>query len=187
MLSRLRFALPSHDQLMLFDLWGARDALATNSGFTKSMETLLDYDRIAKLEAELDVTGIPFCMHPAMLLPKRYVPADCMHKFRGQRVTVAGFVATARRARTNDNRVMGFVTIEDAAGLIEVSFFPDKLVLYRTICSYGGPVWVSGTVTEHLASLSLDCTGCGRMGTLADERPDAGSPLSPPHQEGVKR
>jgi hypothetical protein len=68
-----------------------------------------------------------------------------------------------RRARTSDNRVMGFVTIEDATGLAEVSFFPDQLPLYKTICSYGGPVWVSGRVTEHLASLSLDGAGCGRI------------------------
>ncbi len=59
---------------------------------------------------------------------------------------------------------MGFVTLEDATGLIEVSFFPDKLALYRTICSYGGPVWVTGKVTDHLSSLSLDCAACGRIG-----------------------
>ncbi len=164
MLSRLRFALPSRDQLMLF-------------APTKSIDTLPDYDRITKLKAELDVTGIPFCMHPAVLLgapqrdssrwgplPERYVPAHRLHEFLDKRVTVAGFVATARRAGTSDNRVMGFVTLEDATGLIEASFFPDQLALYKTICSYGGPVWVSGRVVAHLSSLSLDCTACGRIG-----------------------
>jgi DNA polymerase-3 subunit alpha/error-prone DNA polymerase len=152
MLSRLRFALPSQEQPMLFDIHHDR-----------SVESLPDYDGIAKLEAELDVTGIPFTMHPAVLLPRRYVTAEKLPGFLGRRVTVAGFVATARRARTNDNRVMGFVTLEDATGLAEVSFFPDKLALYKTICSYGGPVWVTGRITEHLSSLSLDCTDCGRL------------------------
>jgi DNA polymerase III alpha subunit len=213
MLSRLRFAPPSRDQLMLFDIWGAvpsagchvyagvdmldpggntclrgvgmapdqvawasrpwiqdhgQDARATHScgdaRATKRVETLPDYDKIAKLEAELDVTGIPFCMHPAVLLPRRYVPANRLPGFLDKRVTVAGFVATARRAKTSDNRVMGFVTVEDATGLIEVSFFPDQLDQYKTICSYGGPVWVSGRVTEHLSSLSLDCSACGKIG-----------------------
>jgi DNA polymerase III alpha subunit len=222
MLSRLRFAPPALDQLMLFDLCGAsvparlvawasrpriRDhgqdgdpkremmrlgthARATQSCGdarpTKSVETLPDYDRIAKLEAELDVTGIPFGMHPAVLLPKRYVPANRLHGFLDKRITVAGFVATARRARTSDNRVMGFVTLEDATGLIEASFFPDKLALYKTICSYGGPVWVSGRVVEHLSSLSLDCSDCGRIRALSDDRPRAMLPCSAPHQEGVK-
>jgi len=58
---------------------------------------------------------------------------------------------------------MGFVTLEDATGMTEVSFFPDKLSLYRTICSYGGPVWVAGNVTEHLSSIGVDCSACGRI------------------------
>ena len=190
MLSRLRFAPPAQDQLLLFDLRGAsvparlvawasrpwirdhgQDARATQSCGdarpTMSVETLPDYDRIAKLEAELDVTGIPFCLHPAVLLPERYVPANRLPGFLGKRVAVAGFVATARRARTSDNRVMGFVTLEDATGLIEVSFFPDKLAQYKTICSYGGPVWVSGRVVEHLSSLSLDGSAGGKIGQSA--------------------
>jgi DNA polymerase III alpha subunit len=125
-------------------------------------------------------------MHPAVLLPKRYVPANRLQEFLDKRVTVAGFVATARRARTGDNRVMGFVTLEDATGLIEASFFPDKLALYKTICPYGGPVWVSGRVVEHLSSLSLDCSDCGRIRALSDDRPRAMLPCSAPHQEGVK-
>jgi DNA polymerase III alpha subunit len=152
MLRELRFALPPQTQPMLFDIYG--DGAA---------EDLPDYDRVAKLAAELDVTGISFTMHPAMLLSGRYVAATRLQGFIGRKVTVAGFVATARRARTNDNRVMGFVTVEDATGLIEVSFFPDQISLYRTICSYGGPVWVSGKVTEHLSSLCLDASACGGM------------------------
>ncbi|MBM4029290.1 MAG: DNA polymerase III subunit alpha, partial [Planctomycetes bacterium] len=145
MLSRVRFAPPSLEQPMLFDIWvlptpmslrGAQRRSNLNPANekllrcarndmtscgdarpTKSFEPLPDYDTIAKLEAELDVTGIPFCLHPAVLLPKHYVPADRLQGFIGKRITVAGFVATARRARTSDNRVMGFVTIEDATGL----------------------------------------------------------------------
>jgi DNA-directed DNA polymerase III PolC len=181
MLSQLRFAPPARDQLLLFDLCGAR------AGFMKSVQTLSDYDRIAKLEAELDVTGIPFCTHPAVLLPGRYVPSNRLSEFLDRRVTVAGFVATARRARTSDNRIMGFVTLEDATGLIEASFFPDQLALYKTICSYGGPVWVSGRVVEHLSSLSLDCSACGRIGALSGDRPGAMLRRSSPHEEPVKR
>ena len=152
MLGRLRRVQPPREQLMLFDLYGDPPA-----------QTLPDYDALANLKAQLDVTGIPFGLHPAALLPKRHVQANRLREFFGRRIAVAGFVAAARRARTSDNRVMGFVTLEDATGLIEVSFFPDKLPLYRTICSYGGPVWVSGKVTEHLSCLSLDGSGGGAL------------------------
>jgi DNA polymerase III alpha subunit len=126
--------------------------------------------RASRLKAELDVTGIPFSWHPALLLRIRCVPAARLGGFIGRKVTVAGFIATARRARTNDGRVMGFVTLEDSTGLAEVSFFPDQIQLYRSICSSpstalrtgGGPVWVKGKVTEHLSSITLECSDCGK-------------------------
>jgi DNA-directed DNA polymerase III PolC len=152
MLRRLRQVPADQNQPLLFDFHRERDPARWP-----------DYDRIAKLKAELDVTGIPFSLHPGVLLPARYVAARKLCELLGKTVTVAGFVATARRARTNDGRVMGFVTLDDATGLTEVSFFPNKLDLYRTICSYGGPVWVSGRVTEHLSSVALECTACGKV------------------------
>ena len=72
---------------MLFDIYRDRSAAIVP-----------DYDGIAKLEAELDVTGIPFAMHPAVLLPKRYATAERLHGLSGQKVTVAGFVALSSRA-----------------------------------------------------------------------------------------
>lgn len=125
--------------------------------------------RASRLQAELELTGIPFSWHPALLLSPlgdalrqiRCVPAARLGSFIGRKVTVAGFIATARRARTNDGRVMGFVTLEDSTGLAEVSFFPDQIQLYGSICSSGGPVWVKGKVTEHLSSITLECSDCG--------------------------
>jgi DNA polymerase III alpha subunit len=110
----------------------------------------------------LDVTGISFGLHPATLLPAGYVPAVQLQRLVGKRTTVAGFVATARRARTNDGRVMGFVTLEDSTGLAEVSFFPDRIGLYRSICSYGGPVWVRGRVNRNTCLDRMECAACGK-------------------------
>lgn len=152
MLSRLHLAPADLNQPMLFDIH--REGAASR---------LPDYDRIARLKAELDVTGISFGLHPATLLPSGYVPAVQLHRLVGRRTTVAGFVATARRARTSDGRTMGFVTLEDSTGLAEVSFFPDQIGLYRSICSYGGPVWARGRVTEHLASIAIECAACGKV------------------------
>jgi error-prone DNA polymerase len=152
MLRRSHCARPQKDQPMLFDIY--QDPV---------VEGWPDYDRVARLKAELDVTGIPFSLHPAVLLPSHYLAARKLQGYLGRNVKVAGFVATARKARTHDGRVMGFVTLEDATGLAEVSFFPDKLELYKTICSYGGPVWIGGRVTEHLSSVVLECSACGKL------------------------
>ncbi len=68
---------------------------------------------------------------------------------------------------------MGLVTLEDATGLIEVIFIPDKLPLCRTICSYGGPVWASGTVTERLSCMSLDDSNGGLVSLFHAEEATA--------------
>jgi DNA polymerase III alpha subunit len=151
MLDRLRFALAEPNQLMLFDVYSG-----------PSSEKLPDYGRVARLKAELEITDIPLSLHPALLLGLNRIPAARLNRFIGREATVAGFIATARRARTNDGRVMGFVTLEDSTGLAEVSFFPDRIELYRNICSSGEPVWVKGRVTEHLSSVTLECSSCGK-------------------------
>jgi len=152
MLNRLCFATPDRHQPMLFDIY--HDHFARR---------LPDYDRIARLRAELDVTGVSFGLHPAVLLPSGYVPARRLRDRIGKKTQVAGFLATARRARTNDGRVMGFVTLEDSTGLVEVSFFPDQIDLYRRICSQKGAVWIRGKVTEHLSSITLEGLACGKV------------------------
>jgi error-prone DNA polymerase len=117
---------------------------------------------MARLKAEVDITGIPFSMHPAILFRMKHIPAANLGKFINKEVTVAGFIATARRARTNDGRIMGFLTLEDFSGLAEVTFFPDQLEDYHSICEASGPVWVRGKVTEHLSSTAVACHSCGR-------------------------
>jgi DNA polymerase III alpha subunit len=151
MLIGLNFAPLNPHQLLLFDMYGSL-----------SKRGLPDYDRVAKLKAEVDVTGIPFSMHPALLLHTGHTPSAKLGRFINREVTVAGYMATARRAVTNDGRVMGFVTLEDSSGLVDISFFPDQFELYRSICLSGGPVWVKGKVTEHLSSITLECFNCGK-------------------------
>jgi DNA polymerase III alpha subunit len=150
MLMQLHFPPVNANQPLLFDIYKS-----------PSKARLPEYDRLAKLKAEVDTTGIPFSLHPALLLDIKHIPAARLAKFINRRVTVAGFIATARRARTADGRTMGFVTLEDHSGLAEVSFFPDKIDRYRSICSLGGPVWVKGRVTEHLSSITIEGVSCG--------------------------
>ena len=120
-----------------------------------------EFDRLQKLQAEIEITGIPFTFHPELLVKIKHVSAARLSGYVNTQVTIAGFIAAARRAKTRDNRVMGFVTLEDASGLAEVSFFPDQLELYRRIATCAGPIWIRGKVTEHLSSFTIECTQCG--------------------------
>jgi DNA polymerase III alpha subunit len=148
MLMQLQFAPLNPNQLLLFDIYN-------------NLSRLGEYDRMGKLKAEVDVTGIPFSIHPAILFRIKHVPAVRLEKFIDKEITIAGFIATARRAKTNNGKVMGFVTLEDSSGLAEVTFFPDQLEKYHNICRTSGPVWVRGRVTRHLSSIAVECHSWG--------------------------
>jgi DNA polymerase III alpha subunit len=149
MLGRLHFTPVDPDQMLLFDIYG-------------KLSQLPQYDRIKRLKAEVDITGIPFSLHPAVLLRSGFISAAGLDRFIDKEVTVGGFIAAARRARTGDGKVMGFATIEDSSGLAEVTFFPDQLDKYYEIYNVSGPVWVTGRVTEHLSSIGVECRDCGK-------------------------
>jgi len=152
MLAALRRPAATRPERLLFDVYG-----------TAALRALPDYDRVARLNAELELTGVPFTMHPGLLIRGRFTPARLLTRCAGRQVRVAGFVATARTARTNDGRVMGFVTLEDHSGLAEASFFPEQLGEYRKICRAGGPVWVAGRASEHLATVTVETQTSGTL------------------------
>jgi DNA polymerase III alpha subunit len=150
MLMQLHFTPVEPGQLTLFELLP-----------NPPVRQLPDYDRVTRLRAEVDTTGIPFTMHPELLVHKRHILANELARFVNREVTVAGFLATARRAKTTDGKVMGFATLEDSSGLAEISFFRDQIDQYESLCSTAGPVWVRGKVTEHMATLSVQCQTSG--------------------------
>jgi DNA-directed DNA polymerase III PolC len=152
MLMQLHYQPPAAGQLILLEIL---------PNPTKAQ--LPDYDRFARLNAELDVTGIPFTMHPELLIRGPHVLARALPRYVNKDVKVCGFIATARTARTSDGKTMGFVTIEDSTGLAEVTFFPDQLELYRKTCSLSGPVTVTGKVTEHLCSINIEAQSCSNV------------------------
>ena len=149
MLAQLHLTPVYPDQMLLFDIH-------------QSLLELPEYNPIEKLKAEVDVTGIPLSLHPTVLFRSGFTTAATLGRFINQEVTVAGFIATARRAKTNDGRIIGFVTLEDSSGLAEVTFFPDQIEKYNGICTASGPVWARGKVTEHLSSIALECHHCGQ-------------------------
>jgi error-prone DNA polymerase len=149
MMMQLHFAPLNPNQLLLFDMY-------------RNLSQLPEYDRTARLKAEVEITSVPFSIHPAILFQIKHVPAARLDRFINKEITIAGFIAAARRAKTNNGKVMGFVTLEDSSGLAEVTFFPDQLEKYRNICRAAGPVWVTGKVTKHLSSIAVECHSCGR-------------------------
>ncbi|MCP4452110.1 MAG: hypothetical protein GY809_11660, partial [Planctomycetes bacterium] len=148
MLAQLEFPVPDLHQSLLFDL---QPPTRSDPEFT----------RIEKLQAELQFLGIPFSLHPELLIQTRHTLATGLPEYINRNVTIAGFIAAARRAKTQDNRIMGFITLEDSTGLTEINFFPDQINLYKRIVGHSGPVWVQGRVTQHLSAITVEGQDCG--------------------------
>jgi DNA polymerase III subunit alpha len=61
-----------------------------------------------------------------------------------ERVRVAGLVVSARAFRTKTGKMMGFVSLEDLAGNIELVVFPKTWDKFRHLCEEGQVVVVNG-------------------------------------------
>jgi DNA polymerase III subunit alpha len=64
----------------------------------------------------------------------------------GERVRVAGMILTVRPYKTKTDKMMGFVTLEDLQGPIELVIFPRTWDKTRTLCEQGKVVVVDGKV-----------------------------------------
>jgi DNA polymerase III subunit alpha len=72
----------------------------------------------------------------------------------GQRASLAGVVEAIRTTRTQRNRGMMFVTLDDEYGLFEVTFFADACRRIQPPRHYG-PYVVSGRVEEQYDSVTV--------------------------------
>jgi len=63
-----------------------------------------------------------------------------------QPVQVAGLVVSARPYKTKTEKMMGFVTLEDLTGNIELVIFPKTWEKYRALCEEGQVIFVKGKV-----------------------------------------
>ncbi len=69
--------------------------------------------------------------------------ADASHE---ERVRVAGMVISSRPYRTKTDKMMGFVTLEDLQGNIELVLFPRTWDKFRHLCEDGKIVFADGKV-----------------------------------------
>jgi DNA polymerase-3 subunit alpha len=116
-----------------------------------------DYAIERRLRDEWEILGFAVGA-PLMSLFRHRVPADVvssrdLRKFAGQRVRVAGLVATARTARMEDGRDMQFVTLQDEYGLMEMTLFPGSCPLQPYLRL--GPYLVTGMVEEQYDVISV--------------------------------
>ncbi len=86
----------------------------------------------------------------------------------GERVTVAGVLFAARRARTKTGEFMKFLSLEDPWGVVEAVMMPDVYQRQGNRLQTRGPYRVTGTVEAHHGAVTLRVTDL-RPADLKDE------------------
>jgi len=91
----------------------------------------------------------------ADLRPVNPVPCGRFARFRGGRVTLHGWPAATRRVRTEQGRLMRFLTLEDESGLAEVVLFPDVYERDGERLNEEGVLCVTGIVEDQMGACTL--------------------------------
>jgi DNA polymerase-3 subunit alpha len=133
---------------------GQLSLFSVSTGVVESIHLpdVKDADRREQLNWERELVGLYISDHP--LTPYQKTLAQLVSYFSAQlpeanheeRVRVAGSIEVIRPYVTKNGKPMGFVTIEDIQGSIELVLFPKTWTQYQPILEQGKIVLVEGKV-----------------------------------------
>jgi len=158
-LSQQEQQLRESGQASMFDLWGETVPLPLPDLSLENVNSSLK-DR---LEWERELLGVYFSEHPfASIAPKLASATTALcdqisAEMVGERVAVAGMIATMRQLHTRDSRPFAIATLEDLGGSIEITAWPDLYSQTRGLWQEGAILLVEGTVKLRDERVSINC------------------------------
>lgn len=134
------------------------------------------------LEWERELLGLYVSSHPLMPYLGRlrrevtHFSADLPNGAHHQKVRVAGLISQWRTYQTKSGKAMGFVTLEDLQGTLELVLFPKAWEQYRGLLARDQVVLVSGTLdlSKDEPAVLVDT-----LEVLSPEAAEASPPASP--------
>ncbi|MFN3485203.1 MAG: hypothetical protein ACK44W_06950, partial [Planctomycetota bacterium] len=132
-----------------------------------------DFTEEEKLFHEFRILGLSVRGHPLRYLwrgPRPEGPdSRSLAAWAGRRVRLVGLLAAGRAARTSREEPMGFLTLEDEAGLFEAVMFPAAFRRFRRAVGTLGPYIVTGRVEVRYgaAAVAVERLERGGGGALA--------------------
>lgn len=122
-------------------------------------------DERERLRREFRCLGLLTDRHPITLFGPalkgqkingdRLVKAIDLPDMVGRKVSVAGWLITAKTVRSKHDQPMQFTTFEDETGLIETTIFPKPFKRYHLSLEWGRPYLLSGLVEENFGAVTL--------------------------------
>ena len=133
-------------------LFGAAEIVKGNGNGGATLPTLPEWDEKVLLGFEKEalgffITGHPLSRHAALM--KRFVTADTAALAElpdKSEVRLCGIVATLKEILTKRGERMGFITIEDLTGSVEVVVLPDIYAACLESLKSDEPLLVAGTL-----------------------------------------
>lgn len=172
LLSRVPFQAGEAEALILVgacNAWGRREELleyrrhSGGQGRQRVLLTGVEDQSLPPLPvSQLLLTGIPFGIHPTDLLPHTGLcSAAEMPRFAERTVSMLGILdaikhTEAESAAAPVDRLMSFVTLEDATGLFDVVLFPATHRRLGPLFTHAGPYRVHGRVAEQWGTYTLE-------------------------------
>ncbi len=119
-----------------------------------------DLDEREKRRWEFEVLGVSPGMHLMEFLREGRdlagtVASPELEGLAGRRVRVAGVLDALRVTGSASGGAMEFLTLEDEAGVFEVTVFPDVYRRFAAIVRGPGPYVVTGKVEDHWGAVSV--------------------------------
>jgi DNA polymerase III alpha subunit len=127
------------------------------SGFFEERFRLGEYSALRRVRDELELFGFTLGPH-LMSFYRPFLPAELSDSRQigervGERIRLAGLVATAKHVVTQQGGLMQFITFEDEHGLFEVAVFPDMAGEFEHLRL--GPYLITGQVEERLGDITI--------------------------------
>jgi DNA polymerase-3 subunit alpha len=116
-----------------------------------------------KLEWEKELMGVYFSEHPLTALAAKLAErasilcGEITADMAGEKVIIAGMVASVRHATTKNNRVFVIVNVEDLNGTIEVTVWSDVYTQTQDLWVEGNILIIDGTVRVREDRVNISC------------------------------
>jgi len=127
-----------------------------------------EYSLTKKLEFEqhilqLSVSAHPLAAYEDSLRELRLVPTCNLSQYVGKYVAIAGWLVTMRRAVTENQEYMKFMTLEDSHGIVEIVLFPKVYQRFGHLLRSYGPYVVRGRVDAQHGAVTVTALWVGLL------------------------
>jgi len=146
-------------QSSMFDLFGKSADVPLPALSLQQYDVTLQQ----KLEWEKELMGVYFSEHPltassAKLAERASILCgEITADMAGEKVTVAGMIASVRHAATKNNRVFIIVNFEDLNGSIEITVWSDVYTQTQDLWIEGNILIIDGSVRVREDRVSISC------------------------------